>query len=68
MSQFVEVTRERALTSEEIGTLVEESGKPAETLMRVVDLIARRFQADVCSAYLLEPDRANRVLAATVGR
>jgi starch phosphorylase len=67
MSQSASVARNRALTSEEIGTLVEESGKPAETLMRVVDLIARRFQADVCSAYLLEPDRANLVLAATVG-
>uniref|UniRef100_A0A372IVA7 Alpha-glucan family phosphorylase n=2 Tax=Paracidobacterium acidisoli TaxID=2303751 RepID=A0A372IVA7_9BACT len=35
--------------------------------MQVVKLIARRFQTDVCSIYLLEPDRANMVLAATVG-
>ena len=35
--------------------------------MNVVALIAGRFQTDVCSAYLLEPDRANLVLAATVG-
>ena len=35
--------------------------------MNVVALIARRFKTDVCSAYLLEPDRANLVLAATVG-
>jgi glycogen phosphorylase len=55
------------LTSEEIAQLVEESGKPAETLMHVVKLIARRFQTNVCSAYLLEPDRANLVLAATIG-
>src|SRR5664279_846478 len=55
------------LTLEEIGNLAEESGKPAETLMNVVALIAGRFQTDVCSAYLLEPDRANLVLAATVG-
>src|SRR5271167_4777147 len=55
------------LTLEEIGNLAEESGKPAETLMNVVALIARRFQTDVCSAYLLEPDRANLLLAATVG-
>ena len=55
------------LTLEEIGNLAEESGKPAETLMNVVALIARRFQTDVCSAYLLEPDRANLVLAATLG-
>src|SRR6476620_7167276 len=55
------------LTLEEIGALAGEGGKPAETLMNVVALIARRFQTDVCSAYLLEPDRANLVLAATLG-
>src|SRR5712672_1989588 len=55
------------LTLEEIANLAAEGGKPAETLMNVVGLIASRFQTDVCSAYLLEPDRANLVLAATVG-
>ena len=35
--------------------------------MNVVALIAKRFHTDVCSAYLLEPDRANLVLAATLG-
>ncbi len=55
------------LTMEEIGNLAAEGGQPAETLMNVVALIAKRFRTDVCSAYLLEPDRANLVLAATVG-
>src|SRR6202167_3893863 len=55
------------LTLEEIGHLAAEGGKPAETLMNVVALIAGRFQTDVCSAYLLEPDRANLILAATLG-
>ncbi|HTR64565.1 MAG TPA: alpha-glucan family phosphorylase [Terriglobales bacterium] len=55
------------LTLEELGKLAAEGGKPAETLMNVVALIAKRFDSDVCSAYLLEPDRANLVLAATVG-
>src|ERR1044071_10009167 len=55
------------LTLEEIGPLAAEGGKPVETLMNVVALIARRFDTDVCSVYLLEPDRANLVLAATVG-
>src|ERR1700726_3686078 len=55
------------LTLEEIANLAKEGGKPAETLMNVVALIARRFHTDVCSAYLLEPDRANLVLAATLG-
>src|SRR3984957_7805140 len=55
------------LTIEEIARLTKEAGKPAETLMNVVALIAGRFETDVCSAYLLEPDRANILLAATVG-
>ena len=55
------------LPLEEIGNLVAVGGKPAETLMNVVALIAKRFQTDVCSAYLLEPDRANLILAATLG-
>src|SRR6201996_564051 len=55
------------LTLEEIAHLAAEGGKPAETLANVVALIAKRFQTDVCSAYLLEPDRANLVLAATLG-
>src|SRR5580700_12347408 len=55
------------LTLDEISHLTLEGGKPVETLMNVVALIAKRFQTDVCSAYLLEPDRANLVLAATLG-
>jgi starch phosphorylase len=55
------------LTLEEIANLTEEGGKPADTLMNVVALIATRFKTDVCSAYLLEPDRSNLVLAATLG-
>ena len=55
------------LSLDEIGNLAADGGKPAETLMNVVALIAKRFQSDVCSVYLLEPDRANLVLAATVG-
>src|ERR1051325_4122140 len=57
----------RVLSLDEIGSLAASGGKPAETLSKVVELIANRFQTDVCSAYLLEPDRANLVLAATVG-
>src|SRR5215831_6868099 len=58
---------EYVLTLEEIGNLAHAGGRPAETLMNVVGLIAKRFATQVCSAYLLEPDRANLVLAATVG-
>lgn len=60
-------SRVSVLTLDEIANLAAEGGQPAETLMNVVALIAKRFHTDVCSAYLLEPDRANLVLAATVG-
>lgn len=55
------------LTLDEIADLAKNADKPAETLVNVVALIAKHFQTDVCSAYLLEPDRANLVLAATLG-
>src|SRR5271155_4108727 len=68
MTQSYETTEpSHVLTMEEITNLTEEGGKPADTLMNVVALIATRFKTDVCSAYLLEPDRSNLVLAATVG-
>ncbi len=68
MAKTVEGTETNyVLTLEEIGKLAAKGGKPAETLRNVVALIARRFHTDVCSVYLLEPDRANLVLAATIG-
>src|SRR6201997_1720976 len=68
MDQAVRTSEVRnVLTKEEIQHLAVEGGQSAETLMNVVALIAKRFRTDVCSAYLLEPDRANLVLAATVG-
>src|SRR5580704_14317415 len=67
MTQAPSARASYVLTLEEIGHLAAEGGKPAETLMNVVALIAARFQVDVCSVYLLEPDRANLVMAATIG-
>src|SRR5579862_7489861 len=68
MSQIEDaVEASRVLTMEEISTLAQSGGKPAETLMNVVALIARRFRTDVCCVYLLEPDRINLVLAASLG-
>jgi signal transduction protein with GAF and PtsI domain len=68
MPQFSDVSdASLVLTVDEIAGLAEESERPADTLMNVVALIATRFKTDVCSAYLLEPDRSNLVLAATLG-
>jgi len=55
------------LTLDEIANLTAVGGNPADTLKNVAALIAKRFKTDVCSAYLLEPDRATLVLAATLG-
>src|SRR5262245_58950624 len=67
-SKLMTTAHEGALwTLEEIGRLVSQSGSPAETLANVVHLIRRRFDTDVCSVYLLEPDRSTLVLAATIG-
>ncbi len=52
-------------TLEEISHLVSHSGHPEETLDNIVQLIQRTFDTDVCSVYLLEPDRSTLVLAAT---
>jgi starch phosphorylase len=54
-------------TLEEISVLVSRSGNPSETLTNIVHVIQQRFSTDVCSVYLLEPDRATLVLAATIG-
>ena len=67
MDQGVEVGENYVLTIAEIRNLAVDGAQSAETLMNVVALIAKRFHTDVCSAYLLEPDRANLVLAATIG-
>ena len=68
VSQIIDVRDDGCvLTVDEIRNLAKDSGKPAETLMNLVALIAGRFKTDVCSVYLLEPDRANLVLAATLG-
>ncbi|MEZ5401403.1 MAG: alpha-glucan family phosphorylase [Bryobacteraceae bacterium] len=52
---------------DEVRKITESTGDPASTLAKIVAFIAGRFRTDVCSAYLLEPDRSRLVLAATVG-
>jgi len=69
MTPLSDSQQTQVLTSGEITSLFEgmDGGRPADTLLRVVALIASRFHTEVCSAYLLEPDRTTLVLAATVG-
>ncbi len=63
----VQVASARLWTLEEISQLVSRRGSPSETLANIVELIQQRFATDVCSVYLLEPDRTTLVLAATIG-
>ncbi|MEO7190942.1 MAG: alpha-glucan family phosphorylase [Vicinamibacterales bacterium] len=53
--------------AEEVNQLISATGNPSETLINVVQLVRQRLDTDVCSIYLLEPDRTMLVLAATVG-
>ena len=64
-----DLTHESALllTLEEISQLVAHSHDLRETLSNIVRLIQGRFHTDVCSVYLLEPERQEVVLGATVG-
>ena len=55
------------LTLEEISQLVSHSHDPAQTLNNIVRLIQGRYHTAVCSVYLLEPERGELVLGATVG-
>ena len=55
------------LTLSEISQLVSHSHDPHETLTNIVRLIQDRFHTAVCSVYLLEADRMELVLGATIG-
>jgi len=52
---------------DEIRDLIATHRDPGRTLDAIVRNLKARLQSDVCSVYLLEPDRLNLVLAATVG-
>ncbi|HWA96841.1 MAG TPA: GAF domain-containing protein, partial [Pirellulales bacterium] len=56
-----------AFTLDEVCQVVSQSGDSTETLSNLVQFLRGRFKTDVCSVYLLEPDRTRLVLAATCG-
>jgi starch phosphorylase len=57
----------RDAAADELSTVISSGDASSATLTRVVEIVRQQFGTDVCSMYLLEPDRANLVLAATVG-
>ncbi len=56
-----------SLTVDEIRGLADRSEEPAATLKSIVHLVGERWKVDVCSVYLIEPDRTHLVLGATMG-
>ena len=59
--------KSHGLSVDEIRTLASQKRPPEETLSNIVQLIRKHVEVEVCSVYLLEPDRATLVLGATVG-
>jgi phosphotransferase system enzyme I (PtsP) len=62
-----ERTAERGGLIADVAGIVSRSHDLRETLDNVVDLVAKRLDADVCSIYLTSPDRTELTLRATVG-
>jgi phosphotransferase system enzyme I (PtsP) len=58
---------ERGALIADIAGIASRSHDLRETLDNVVDLVAKRLDADVCSVYLTSPDRSALTLSATMG-
>ena len=52
---------------EDIGRILTDSCCPEDTLQKIVELVAGKFNTDVCSIYLFDTGKDNLVLKATVG-
>jgi phosphotransferase system enzyme I (PtsP) len=59
--------KDRVSILEDIGKIITESARPHRTLEKIVELVADKFNIDVCSVYLLDTDKLSLVLQATVG-
>lgn len=59
--------KDRISILEDIGKIITESARPHRTLEKIVELVAGKFNIDVCSVYLLDTDKRSLVLQATVG-
>jgi phosphotransferase system enzyme I (PtsP) len=59
--------KDRVSILEDVGRIITESARPHRTLEKIVELVAGKFNTDVCSVYLLDTDKQSLVLQATVG-
>jgi len=62
-----ELQKKRMSVIGEISTIITDSGRPEDTLQKIVELVAGKFNTDVCSIYLFDTGKNNLVLKATVG-
>ena len=60
-------TRAGLRVLEHVNEVAADGGELSEVLQRVVEVIARRTDTDVCSIYLLDPRNARLTLSATTG-
>ncbi len=67
MSEGLKENGSSMVESEELNKLLAEELPPNISLARLVEMVRRRFHSDVCSVYLLDPNRSLLVLAATDG-
>lgn len=67
MNPTAQVESGPPLSAVDLQALAKPGADPAQVLEDLVEWVQERFRVDATSVYLLEPDRANLVLAATVG-
>jgi phosphotransferase system enzyme I (PtsP) len=63
----IQLIPDRVTLLADVAEIVSRSHDLDETLGNVVDLVAKRLDADVCSIYLTESDLSKLVLSATIG-
>ena len=61
------MNRDKISILEDVGKIITESVRPHKTLNKIVELVADKFNTDVCSVYLLDTDKRFLILQATVG-
>ena len=59
--------RDKISILEDVGKIMTESVRPHMALEKIVELVAGKFNIDVCSVYLMDTDKQFLILQATVG-
>jgi len=62
-----ELRKKRMSVIGKISAIIADSGRPEDTLQKIVEIVAGKFNTDVCSIYLFDVGKDNLVLKATVG-